>query len=252
VNLSSRLETLPVEDWAAAVARVVRRARRRVMRKPARSVGAVVAVAVIAAIGTNALFEQQGEHPAPIWGGSDVAEEGGTRLVAAHSPPGRTPDARTAPEAPDALVIQVQGALVEAGYFGGEVDGILSQETREAIQVFEVENGLPVTGEPSLALISAFGELEAVAGRAEGQDSTVEVASVAVAEEAPLPQRPTAIDSVSEIQAALNKVGLGPLTVDGVMGPRTRAALDEFAASRQLDAKGVTPAVLRALAEEAR
>lgn len=253
MNLSARFEQLPVEDWAAAVARVIRRTRRRVMRRPARSAGALLAVVAIAAIGSNALWEQEGDHPAPIWGGgAEVADEGGARLVAAHSPATSTIDDAAGMNERDNLVVRVQSALVEAGYYGGEVDGHLSDETREAIQVFEVENGLPVSGEPSVALLAAFGELQAAA--AQQEQETVEVASFTeVSEEvaAPVPQRPKTISSVTEIQAALNKVGFGPLTVDGVMGPRTLAALDQFAASRQLAAKGVTPAVLRVLAQEA-
>lgn len=241
MNLTSRLEQLPVEDWAAAAARITRRTRRRVMRKPARSMGALVAVVAIAAIGSNALWEQKESHPAPIWGGGADGAETGGQLVAAHSP-AREVTVEPQTGAPDALVARVQAGLIETGYFNGEADGHLTQGTREAIQVFEVENGLAVTGEPSVALLSAFGELKAAV------EAEPEVAAAASAAQ---PAGPRKITTVAEIQAALNRVGYGPLTVDGVMGPRTRTALDGFAASQQIASNGVTPAVLKALAEAA-
>ena len=250
MNLSSRIEQLPVEDWAAAAARIVRRVRRRVVRKPARSLGALAAVVAIAAIASNALWEQEGSHPAPIWGSAETADKG-TRLVAAHSPPSGGPAELVEAGMPDEMVYRVQTALVEAGYFNSQPDGMLTQETRESIELFEVDRGLPVTGEPSVALLAAFTE-ETVAAE---ESETLTVASVIEdRESAEVPQRGSqaTIGTVAEIQAALNKTGHGPLTVDGVMGPRTREALDAFAMAHGLAAEGVTPAVLRALAQETR
>lgn len=218
------------------------------MRKPARSLGALAAVVVIAAIASNALWEQESSHPAPIWGADEAAGDG-ARLVAAHSPPsGRTV---TAQSAPDPMVMQVQNALIEVGYFAGEADGMLSAETRESIELFEIDRGLPATGEPSVALLSAFTDSNVTIDEADGVEE-VTVASVSQPAAA-VPRGPAAtIGTVAEIQAALNRAGLGPLTVDGVMGPRTRTALDTFALANGLAAEGVTPAVLRALAQETR
>ncbi len=216
------------------------------MRKPARSLGALAAVVVIAAIASNALWEQESSHPAPIWGAAEAGD--GPRLVAAHSPPSGQAD--TALGAPDPMVKRVQSALIEVGYFAGEADGVLSDETREAIELFELDRGLPATGEPSVALLAAFTDSNVMTDEA---DITEEVTVASVSQPAAAPRGPApAINTVAEIQAALNRAGLGPLTVDGVMGPRTRTALDTFALANGLAAEGVTPAVLRALAQEAR
>ncbi|GAB5376298.1 MAG: hypothetical protein AcusKO_27600 [Acuticoccus sp.] len=243
MSLSSRIDALPVEEWAATAARTVRRLRRRVMRKPARSMGALFGVVAIAAIASNALWEQTGEHPAPLWAKADEPAAATERLVAAHSP--ATPAAR-----PDALVAEIQTLLGDAGYYAGPADGILTDTTREAIALFETDNGLDETGEPSVALLSAFGAED------EGGEvvAAVEVASVIATPEparTPVPPLP-ALGSIAEIQAALNRAGHGPLSEDGVMGPRTRAALDAFAQNQGLAATGMTPALLRALSEATR
>ena len=210
--------------------------------------GALAAVVAVVTIASNALWEQEGSHPAPIWGGAEAGD--GARLVAAHSPPS---DGALAPAGePGEMVWRVQAALVDAGYFTGEPDGMLTQETRESIEMFEVDRGMPVTGEPSVTLLAAFSEEQAesdggaaltVASVIEGRESVAAPAQSAQA---------ATITTVAEIQDALNRAGLGPLTVDGVMGPRTRNALDAFALSNGLPAEGVTPAVLRVLARETR
>lgn len=244
MSLSSRIDELPVEEWAAVVARAVRRVRRRVMRKPARSLGALCGVVVIAAIASNALWEQKGEHPAPMWTKSEP--EGGARLVAAHSPANEAVLEPAASE-PDELVAEIQSQLGAAGYFAGPADGILDDATREAIALFETDNGLQETGEPSVALLSVFsGE---VVEESETDTQTV-VASVSTTR-APVPPLP-ALGSIAEVQGALNRAGYGPLTEDGVMGPRTRAALDAFARSQGMAPTGMTPALLRSLGEATR
>jgi peptidoglycan hydrolase-like protein with peptidoglycan-binding domain len=58
----------------------------------------------------------------------------------------------------------VQGALNRIGYGPVPVDGSAGQETIDAIRRFELDNGLPVSGEPSDALIArliAIGAIKA-------------------------------------------------------------------------------------------
>jgi hypothetical protein len=47
---------------------------------------------------------------------------------------------------PDQIVANVQYALQQLGYFSEEVDGVLGPVTRSAIEDYQVENDLPVTG----------------------------------------------------------------------------------------------------------
>lgn len=51
------------------------------------------------------------------------------------------------------LVAQIQQALSNRGYNPGPVDGIMGRRTRAAISQYQANIGLPVTGEPSQALL---------------------------------------------------------------------------------------------------
>jgi Putative peptidoglycan binding domain len=55
--------------------------------------------------------------------------------------------------APDQVVINVQFALQDWGYYAGATDGILGPQTRAALAAFQADNGLAVTSavdEPTL------------------------------------------------------------------------------------------------------
>lgn len=243
MSISSWVDDLPIENWAAAVARLGRRVRRRIARRPLRSAGGAVALVGVAMIASNALWEQTSRHPAPLW----TAEATEGALVASHTPSGQATgdDAisvrNAADSGPDGLVERIQTSLAARGYYDGEVDGYLTTETVEAIELFEADAGLAVTGEPSLTLLTAVSEPIETVAVVDPEPEQVDVTPAA-----PTPRRVT---NVAEIQAALNSHGYGPLTVDGVMGPRTQEALAHFAASRGIPDNGVTPGVLRALAE---
>ena len=47
---------------------------------------------------------------------------------------------------PDQVIVNVQRALQELGYFGGTVSGALSPATRQAISAFQQDEGLEVNG----------------------------------------------------------------------------------------------------------
>ncbi|HXV24587.1 MAG TPA: peptidoglycan-binding protein [Alphaproteobacteria bacterium] len=74
-----------------------------------------------------------------------------------------TPPFSTAPAAllaPDsALIVLIQDRLDRAGYDPGPIDGLFGERTRAALQGFERDTGLPVTGQPSqgtLAVLERF------------------------------------------------------------------------------------------------
>ncbi|MAS86973.1 MAG: hypothetical protein CMH30_03215 [Micavibrio sp.] len=52
------------------------------------------------------------------------------------------------------LVAQVQGSLKQAAFYNGPEDGIYGPRTRDAIKAYEESNNLPLTGEPSEALLA--------------------------------------------------------------------------------------------------
>lgn len=54
---------------------------------------------------------------------------------------------------PSRLVTKIQRALRERGYEPGPVDGVTGRRTREAIELYQREAGLPVTGRADEALL---------------------------------------------------------------------------------------------------
>jgi hypothetical protein len=57
----------------------------------------------------------------------------------------------------ESLTVDVQRALADAGYYRGELDGILGPGTRSAIQAYQAEHGMDQTGRISERLIRSLG-----------------------------------------------------------------------------------------------
>ncbi len=55
-----------------------------------------------------------------------------------------------------ALVSNIQSMLAERGFEPGPADGMMGRRTAGAIEAFQMEVGLPVTGNPDLAVLSAL------------------------------------------------------------------------------------------------
>ncbi len=49
-------------------------------------------------------------------------------------------------------VAAVQRGLNDLGYSAGPVDGLMGSKTRSAIRAYQIDKGLPVSGEPSRSL----------------------------------------------------------------------------------------------------
>ncbi len=163
--------------------------RRWLPRRPKDAVCLGLAVVGTGFIVVNALFLQSGPHPAPIF--TDVAQaavqqndivpmpppkpQASTRIPAA-TLPAATPSApvKTAAASradrhdpiadllePSNRTIAVQRALAEFGYGQIKPTGTVGPETRAAIEKFERERRLPVTGQVSERLTR---ELSAMKG----------------------------------------------------------------------------------------
>jgi len=61
---------------------------------------------------------------------------------------------------PDQIVANVQYALQQLGYFSEAVDGVLGSVTRAAIEDYQVENNLPVTGAIDRPTLVALGFID--------------------------------------------------------------------------------------------
>jgi putative peptidoglycan binding protein len=61
---------------------------------------------------------------------------------------------------PDQIIANVQYALQQLGYFAEDVDGVLGWVTRAAIEDYQVENNLPVTGAIDRPLLVSLGFID--------------------------------------------------------------------------------------------
>ncbi len=102
--------------------------------------------AMSAVIAVNALYLQDGRHPAPL--GSASASQGpktSQSITPQHQKPKAAPDRK--------LVRAIQRELHYLGYKVGQIDGRLGKRTRAAIQAYQKAKGLKADGQPSQALL---------------------------------------------------------------------------------------------------
>jgi hypothetical protein len=151
----------------------------RVVRRPIDSLAIFTAVAASLVIVVNAVALQSGARPAPFLvnapASASLPSAGAARPMLAEVPPATRPAA--APRAPENVatrgdpiaefidmssrIVAVQRVLANYGYGQIKPNGVLDQATRVAIEKFEREHRLPVTGRMSHRLIS---ELSAMIG----------------------------------------------------------------------------------------
>jgi hypothetical protein len=149
-------------------------------RHPRQSVGAMMAIAAVLAIFTNALFMQHGPHPAPLFAARPAVKQEAPAVAALQQ---QTPVALPQPApvqqrtaqieprhndpiaeliAPSKRVLAVQRTLAAFGYGQIKPTGEYDANTRLAIEKFERDHRLPVTGQISDRLMR---ELAAMTGR---------------------------------------------------------------------------------------
>jgi Putative peptidoglycan binding domain len=168
---------------ATAALSLACRALAKALRRPVDSVAIIAAGAASIAILVNALFLQSGSHPAPFFANP-------TRQPTAAARPKPEAASRTLEPAPSvhstgttralqtvaarrndpiaefigssARIMAVQRVLSEFGYGQIKPSGFIDNATSAAIEKFEREHKLPVTGRVSDRLVS---DLAAMTGR---------------------------------------------------------------------------------------
>jgi peptidoglycan hydrolase-like protein with peptidoglycan-binding domain len=129
----------------------------------------LAAVAVSLIIVVNAMFLQSGMHPAPFFANPKSPQLAGGAAPAAAPQPAATPQPAAARRddpiadliGPSPRIAAVQRALSDYGYGQIRANGTLDDDTSAAIEKFEREHNMPVTGEISDRLV---GELSAMVG----------------------------------------------------------------------------------------
>ena len=144
-------------------------------RRPVDSAAILAAVAVSLIIVVNAVFLQSGSHPAPFFVNPKPLQAAVNALPKPAEPValGRPASTTIAPQqvaarrndpiadliGPSPHIAAVQRALSEYGYGQLKLSGVLDDATSTAIEKFEREHKLPVTGRVSDRLVSDLGAM---------------------------------------------------------------------------------------------
>lgn len=139
------------------------------------------------------------------------------------APAATTPVAITPTSAPYSLR-NVQVALSQLGYSVGTPDGVIGPKSRAAIRAFQVDSGLPTSGEPSRAL---YEKLQASIAKNSGPTQAAQAAKPAVTS-----------TMISQAQTELRRRGYTITTISGTANAETLAAVRAYQADAKLPVTG--------------
>jgi peptidoglycan hydrolase-like protein with peptidoglycan-binding domain len=248
----------------------------RVLENPANSGGLMVVALTATAIVSNAMFLQNGHHPDPLFSTrpATVSRQSAKPVVPKPNlapQPVATQEAAPAVEAPLVMVplpnpsprrvaaqptqvrpavqapaavdvtADVQRELARLGLYSDAIDGKTGPRTSAAISAYERAAGLPVTGQPTPALLDAMKQPlpkpqaavpAAVAPAADpiaaalDQREQQRAASIAAQQETDAERQMH--QNYRIVQSALNRMGYASLSVDGNPSTATADAIRRF------------------------
>jgi peptidoglycan hydrolase-like protein with peptidoglycan-binding domain len=156
----------------------------------------------------------------------------GTTIAAlrAETPPDRVSILARPVSITDATDVRtIQNRLRQLNFYTGPADGVWGPDTQVALERFQKSHGLPV-GQVTGQTISAMGlEADSFPRQGGSQSRTVS---------AGLQGHPLDANVVRGVQRRLRQQGFYTGANDGVWGPRTRGAVEQFQRSRGLEATG--------------
>ena len=133
----------------------------------------------------------------------------------------------------DPAIEDVQRELLATGHFKGLVDGVNGQKTKIAIQHYQQDNGLPITGEVTPDLMNHIRYTRKVQAAAEYTGSI---------DKAPLVD--SALSKIHQVQATLSAKGYEVGDMTGTMTEATHAAILKYEMDNGLAMDGVVDATL--------
>jgi peptidoglycan hydrolase-like protein with peptidoglycan-binding domain len=136
--------------------------------------------------------------------------------------PAAAPPGKPSPPAPPRVIKAIQRELQLRGYMDEPATGTLGPTTRAAILSYEFDEGLPLAGEASEAILKSL-----IFGRAEGK-----------AGPGPAERFEERRALVAQVQAMLAAMGYPAGPPDGRLDAKTRDAIRQFESDRHLSARG--------------
>jgi peptidoglycan hydrolase-like protein with peptidoglycan-binding domain len=224
----------------------------RACDNPAMTGGLFVMALTATAIVSNAMFLQNVRHPQPLFATRPPLVVDRSAPLPPPAPAHRDDTGSIVPPLPrpapiaaptttkpagDILVRDIQTALAGKGLYLGAVDGEYGPLSRSAIAAYQKSQGLSVTGEPTAALLEHLRTPSATAQpRAEAVSAPRSATQTLPAVEA------TMADSqrlrYERVQAALNRIGYGPVAIDGKANEETTSAIRRFELDNGLPISG--------------
>jgi peptidoglycan hydrolase-like protein with peptidoglycan-binding domain len=140
----------------------------------------------------------------------------------------------------DDLVEDIQRELAATGHFKGQVDGVTGPKTRVAIEAYQRDNDLQVTGDANAKLLEHIRYVRKLNQAAEITNSVSRAPAPAKPPVVPLAELPKApVDNaIVKVQLRLAKLGYDPGSRSGVMDEGTRSAIMIFEMDNDLPMEG--------------
>lgn len=155
--------------------------------------------------------------------------------------------AEPTPRLSDPVVEKVQKILSELNFYPGDVDGLKGPATRQAVEAYQRKMGLNPSGQIDQELLEHLGAdqptgsipMPSARRPAPSSDgATAQTDEVGDEIAAAIDGASKHDDRLVRIQAGLRAYGRDEVTVDGLMGARTRSAIKEFQAANGLPQTG--------------
>jgi peptidoglycan hydrolase-like protein with peptidoglycan-binding domain len=164
-----------------------------------------------------------------------AASSGPARVPQSSPPQGQaasTPPQQASQQ--NAATLAVQAALTELKYYDGPIDGLMGPQTRKAVADFQKASHLDVSGNIDAALLDKLNLSgpKPVATNSPGASTPPQpqprpVVDASLTQSVPQESADETKRNI-RIQAGLKAFGNNDMKLDGVIGPRTKAAIKEF------------------------
>lgn len=204
-----------------------------ITRHPRESVGILMAAIAVLTIFVNALYLQNGPHPAPIFA---------TRPLLVAAPPAVPVRPRTTTpiqsqpasiEVPVLnrvqLIAEIQRELARRGFYDGTADGVWGAKTDSGAREFLQASGLRTNPEASEDLLRALRT---------AKPKEISAAAVGPVRNDPIANLIAPSKRVLSIQRALSDFGYGQIKPTGAYDPETRTAIEKFERDHKLPITG--------------